>query len=80
MVKSSGRPRESERVVVPLIVGRNPARGKGPDFGHNGRAGARQGMAGTVRPNSPEGRVGENRTHGLKGGWGTGSALRTPRS
>ncbi len=35
-------------------------------------------MAGTARPKPPEGRVGENRTHGLKGGWGTGSALRTP--
>ena len=56
MVKSSGAQRESDGVVVPLIAGRNPAGGKGPDFGHAGDGGKREGMAGTARPNYPEGR------------------------
>jgi RNA-directed DNA polymerase len=33
----------------------NPAGGKGPDFGHVGRGGKREGMAGTARPNHPGG-------------------------
>ncbi len=56
MVKSSGAQRESDGVVVPVIAGRNPAGGKGPDFGHAGRAGKREGMAGTAQSNYPEGR------------------------
>ncbi|MGH8913028.1 MAG: hypothetical protein ACRDZM_00750 [Acidimicrobiia bacterium] len=56
MVKSSGAQRESDGVVVPLIAGMNPAGGKGPDFGHAGDGGKREGMAGTARPNHPEGR------------------------
>ena len=32
MVKSEGEQRESDGVVVPLITGRNPVGGKGPDF------------------------------------------------
>ena len=55
MVKSSGAKRESDGVVVPLIAGRNPAGGKGPDFGHAGKREACQGMAGTARPNHPDG-------------------------
>ncbi len=55
MVKSSGAQRESDGVVVPLIAGRNPAGGKGPDFGHAGGRGTRKGMAGTARPNHPGG-------------------------
>ena len=55
MVKSSGAQRESDGVVVPLIAGRNPAGGKGPDFGHAGDGGKREGMAGTARPKSPGG-------------------------
>ena len=47
MVKPSGAQRESDGVVVPLIAGRNPAGGKGPDFGHAGKGGKRKGMAGT---------------------------------
>jgi RNA-directed DNA polymerase len=56
MVKSSGAQRESDGAVVPLIAGRNPAGGKGPDFGHAGNGGKRKGMAGTAPPNYPEGR------------------------
>jgi RNA-directed DNA polymerase len=56
MVKSSGAQRESDGVVVPLIAVSNAAGGKGPDFGHAGRGGTRQGMAGTARSSYPEGR------------------------
>ena len=56
MVKSSGAQRESDGVVVPLIAGMNPAGGKGPDFGHAGDGGKREGMAGIARLNHPEGR------------------------
>jgi RNA-directed DNA polymerase len=55
MVKSSGAQRESDGVVVPLIAGRNPAGGKGPDFGHAGDGGKREGMTGTAPSNFPEG-------------------------
>jgi RNA-directed DNA polymerase len=55
MVKSGGAQRESDGVVVPPITGRNPVGGKDPDFGHAGRGGKREGMAGTARPNSPGG-------------------------
>jgi len=53
VVKSDGRKRESDGVVVPLIAGMNPVGGKGPDFGQNGRGGKREGMAGTARPIYP---------------------------
>ena len=56
MVKPRGAQRESDGVVVPVIAGRNPAGGKGPDFGHAGRAGKREGMSGTAPANYPEGR------------------------
>ena len=56
MVKSSGAQRESDGVVVPLIAGRNPAGGKGPDFGHADRGGKREGMPGTAPDNYPESR------------------------
>jgi RNA-directed DNA polymerase len=56
-VKSRGAQRESDGAVVPLIAGRNPAGGKDPDFGHAGKGEARQGMAGTARPNHPDGPV-----------------------
>ncbi|HEX2064409.1 MAG TPA: group II intron reverse transcriptase/maturase [Acidimicrobiales bacterium] len=55
-MKSHGGQRESDGVVVPQIAGRNPAGGKGPDFGHAGDRATRQGMAGTAPPNYPEGR------------------------
>ena len=51
MVKSTGAQRESGGVVVPGMPG------KGPDFGHAGNGGTRQGMAGTTRPTSPHGRL-----------------------
>jgi RNA-directed DNA polymerase len=53
MVKSGGAQRESDGVVVPLIAGRNPAGGKGPDFGRARGAGTGEGMTGTARSNSP---------------------------
>jgi RNA-directed DNA polymerase len=56
MVKSSGAQRESDGVVVP-DGGSQPLAGKGPGFGHASRAGTREGMAGTARPNSPGGRA-----------------------
>lgn len=56
MVKPHGAQRESDGVVVPPIAGRNPAGGKGPDFGQAGRAGKREGMSGTAPSNYPEGR------------------------
>ena len=49
MVKSSGAQRESGGVVVPSTLG------KGPDFGHAGDGGTRQGMVGTTRPSDPHG-------------------------
>jgi hypothetical protein len=56
VVKSSGAQRESDGVVVPMIAVSNAAGGKGPDFGHVGDGGKREGMAGTARSNFPEGR------------------------
>lgn len=53
MVKSEGGQRESDGVVVPLIAGRNPAGGKGPDFDHARGVGNRQGMTGVSRSNDP---------------------------
>jgi RNA-directed DNA polymerase len=53
VVKSSGAQRESDGVVVPER--QNAPGGKGPDFGHAGGGGTREGMAGEVRPNSPLG-------------------------
>jgi len=53
VVKLDGAQRKSDGVVVPLIVGMNPAGGKSPDFGHGVDVGKREGMAGTARPNHP---------------------------
>ncbi len=53
MVKSEGGQRESDGVVVPLIAGRNPVGGKGPDFDHAWGVGNRQGMTGVSRSNNP---------------------------
>ena len=55
MVKSEGEQRESDGVVVPLITGRNPVGGKGPDFDQARGEGKRQGMTGTARSNNPGG-------------------------
>jgi hypothetical protein len=55
MVKSSGEERKSDGVVVPLIAGRNPAGGKGPDFGRAGSGATREDMAGTAWSNYPGG-------------------------
>jgi RNA-directed DNA polymerase len=54
VVKSDGGQRESDGVVVPVIAGRNPAGGKDPGFGQAGRAGKREGMAGTAQSNLPQ--------------------------
>jgi RNA-directed DNA polymerase len=53
MAKSSGAQRESGGVVVPEAVQKGIVRRKGPDFGHAGGGGKRQGMAGTTRPKHP---------------------------
>ena len=48
--------RESDGVVVPVIgVQQNAPGGKGPDFGHAGGGGKREGMTGTARSNNPGG-------------------------
>jgi len=57
MVKSGGAQRESDGAVVLMTAGRNPAIGKGPDFGHSGNGGKREGMAGTAQPNYPDGHM-----------------------
>jgi RNA-directed DNA polymerase len=55
MVKSAGVQRESDGVVVPVIgVQHNAPGGKGPDFGHAGGVGKREGMAGFARSNNPD--------------------------
>jgi RNA-directed DNA polymerase len=56
MVKPGGAQRESDGVVVPQIAVMNAAGGKGPDFGHAGDEGKREGMAGSARSNHPRGR------------------------
>jgi RNA-directed DNA polymerase len=56
VVKSSGGKRESDGVVVPIVVSQATA-GKDPDFGHVGDGGKREGMTGTARSNYPEGRL-----------------------
>lgn len=56
MVKSNGAERKSEGAVVPMTGAQhNAPRGKGPHFGHAGGGGKREGMAGTARPNHPNG-------------------------
>jgi RNA-directed DNA polymerase len=55
VVKSSGGKRESDGVVVPLIAVSNAAGGKDPDFGHAGKRGTSEGMAGTTPSISPLG-------------------------
>jgi RNA-directed DNA polymerase len=55
MVKPSGVQRESDGVVVPVIgVQHNAPGGKGPDFGHAGGGGKREGMAGLAWSNYPD--------------------------
>jgi RNA-directed DNA polymerase len=56
MVKSVGVQRESDGVVVPVITVMNAVGGKGPDFGHGGRGGKREGMTGNARSKYPRGR------------------------
>ncbi len=55
MVKSGGAQRESDGVVVPEAARKGAVRRKGPDFGHVGGGGKRQGMTGTTRSNHPRG-------------------------
>jgi RNA-directed DNA polymerase len=55
MVKPNGVQRESDGVVVPVIgVQHNAPGGKGPDCGHAGEAGKREGMTGGSRSNYPD--------------------------
>jgi RNA-directed DNA polymerase len=79
-VKSTGAQRESDGVVVPLIVGRNPAGGKGPDFGHAEDGGKREGMAGTARSNSPDGLLAVDKVRRLQNRlWAAAKQSRTRR-
>ena len=55
MVKAGGAQRESDGVVVRRTVHKGAAGRKGPNFGHAGRGGKREGMTGTTRSNSPGG-------------------------
>jgi hypothetical protein len=57
MVKSGGAQREPDGAIVLMTIGRNPVVGKGPDCGHAGSGGKREGMAGTARPNYPDGHM-----------------------
>ncbi len=57
MVKPGGGQRESDGAIVLMTAGRNPATGKGPDFGHSGNGGKREGMAGTAQPKYPDGHM-----------------------
>jgi len=79
MAKSSGGQRESEGVVVPSIAAKhNAAGGKGPHFGHAGRGGTREGMAGvTPRPNHPAGAGSGDNVRRLQGRL-SASAKRSP--
>jgi RNA-directed DNA polymerase len=56
VVKSDGAQRESDGVVVPAAASQATVE-KGPDFGHAGDGGTREGMAGAARSNSPEGQL-----------------------
>jgi RNA-directed DNA polymerase len=53
VVKALGAQRESDGVVVPVIGVRDTPGGKGPGFDHAGEVGKCEGMAGSVRSNSP---------------------------
>jgi RNA-directed DNA polymerase len=57
MVKPDGGQREPDGAILLMTAGRNPATGKGPEFGHAGSGGKREGMAGTARPNYPGGHM-----------------------
>ncbi|HEX4633486.1 MAG TPA: group II intron reverse transcriptase/maturase [Gemmatimonadales bacterium] len=55
VVKASGGQRESDGVVVPGRALRPLTPGKGPDFGHAGDEGKREGMAGSAPSIYPQG-------------------------
>jgi RNA-directed DNA polymerase len=57
VVKLGGGQRESDRAVVPGRAAGARGPGKGPDFGHAGNGGKREGMAGAAQPNYPDGHV-----------------------
>ncbi|MGK2884956.1 MAG: group II intron reverse transcriptase/maturase [Rhodococcus sp. (in: high G+C Gram-positive bacteria)] len=65
-MKPHGAERESDGVVVPLIAGMNPVGGKGPDFGHAGDRGTREGMTGTAPSNFPQSRVAPDKVRRLQ--------------
>lgn len=66
MAKTRGAQRESDGVVLLMMVVRDTAGGKGPDFGHVGGEGTREGMAGTVRSNYPNGRTSTDKVRHLQ--------------
>jgi group II intron reverse transcriptase/maturase len=58
MVKSSAVQRDSEGIVVPVMVpANNGSGGKGPCGGSGGNGGKREGMGGRTDPNHPSGRT-----------------------
>ena len=57
VVKLSGAQRESDRAVVPGRAAQARGPGKGPDFGHAGNGGKREGMPGTAPDNYPDGHL-----------------------
>ncbi len=76
MVKASGAERKSEGAVVPVTGGQhNRPVGKGPHFGHAGGGGKREGMAGTPRPNHPDGRKSRDKVRQLQDRLGTAAKL-----
>ena len=66
MAKARGAQRESEGVVVPVTgAQQNAPRGKGPCFGRACGRGKREGMAGSARPNHPDGLSSIDKVRGL---------------
>ena len=56
--KTADAQRESEGLIVPMIVAqKNATGGKGPCFGHARSEGKREGMAATSGPNHPDART-----------------------
>ncbi len=65
--KSSAAERESEGIVVLMMVAKNNATGgRGPCGGRVGGAGKREGMAGKTGPNHPRGRKPEDKVRQLQ--------------
>jgi RNA-directed DNA polymerase len=66
MAKTRGAQRESDGVVLLMMVVRDTTGGKDPDFGHVGGEGTREGMAGTARSNYPNGLMSTDKVRHLQ--------------